>query len=69
MVDKKNSLALVKFLLPRVDITGKLKLKDFNSMKNEKVHCVARGDCAGNDLGQAHGGGSAEKTRSVEGRG
>jgi hypothetical protein len=24
---------VVTFLLPRVDITGKLKLKDFNSMK------------------------------------
>jgi len=31
--NKKDSLAVVKFLLPRVDITGKLKLKDFNSMK------------------------------------
>ncbi len=33
MLNKKDSLAVVKFLLPRVDITGKLKLKDFNSMK------------------------------------
>ena len=32
-LNKKDSLAVVKFLLPRVDITGKLKLKDFNSMK------------------------------------
>jgi hypothetical protein len=32
-LNKKDSLAVVKFLLPRVDITGTLKLKDFNSMK------------------------------------
>ena len=32
-LNKKDSLAVVKFLLPRVDIMGKLKLKDFNSMK------------------------------------
>jgi hypothetical protein len=32
-LNRKDSLAVVKFLLPRVDITGKLKLKDFNSMK------------------------------------
>ena len=32
-LNKKDSLAVVKFLLPKVDITGKLKLKDFNSMK------------------------------------
>ena len=32
-LNKKDSLALLKFLLPRVDITGKLKLKDFNLMK------------------------------------
>jgi hypothetical protein len=32
-LNKKDSLAVVKFLLPMVDITGKLKLKDFNSMK------------------------------------
>jgi len=32
-LNKKDSLEAVKFLLPRVDIMGKLKLKDFNSMK------------------------------------
>ena len=32
-LNKKDSLVVVKFLLPRVDITGTLKLKDFNSMK------------------------------------
>ena len=32
-LNKKDSLAMVKFLLPRVGIMGKLKLKDFNSMK------------------------------------
>jgi hypothetical protein len=32
-LNKKDSLVVVKFLLPRVDITGKLKLNDFNSMK------------------------------------
>jgi hypothetical protein len=32
-LNKKDSLAVVKCLLPRVDNTGKLKLKDFNSMK------------------------------------
>ncbi len=32
-LNKKDSLAVVKFLLPRVDIMGKLKLKAFNSMK------------------------------------
>ena len=30
---KKDSLVVVKFLLPRVDITENLMLKDFNSMK------------------------------------
>jgi hypothetical protein len=34
-LNKKDSLGVMKFLLllPRVDIMGKLKLKDFNSMK------------------------------------
>ncbi len=32
-MDKKASYAVVKFLLPRVDIKGELKLKDFNMMK------------------------------------
>jgi len=32
-LNRKDSLAVVKFLLLRVDITGTLKLKDFNSMK------------------------------------
>jgi len=32
-LNKKDSLAVVKVLLPRVDIMGKLMLKDFNSMK------------------------------------
>jgi hypothetical protein len=32
-LNKKDSLAVVKFLLPRVNIMGKLKLKDFNLMK------------------------------------
>ncbi len=32
-LNKKDSLAVVKFLQPRVDIMGKLKLKDFNSTK------------------------------------
>ena len=32
-LNKKDSLAVVKFLLPRVDIMGKLKLKAFNLMK------------------------------------
>jgi len=32
-LNKKDSLAVVKFLLPRVDITGKLRLKDYNLMK------------------------------------
>jgi hypothetical protein len=30
---KKDSHAIVKFLLPRLDIKGKLKFKDFSSMK------------------------------------
>ncbi len=30
---KKDSHAILKFLLPRVDIKGELKLKDFSSMK------------------------------------
>ena len=38
-LNKKDSLAVVKFLLPRVDITRKLKLKDFNSMKK----CIVLG--------------------------
>jgi hypothetical protein len=44
-LNKKDSLAVVKFLLPRVDITGKLKLKDFNSMKKVIVWLgeIARG--------------------------
>jgi len=33
VLDKKASYAVVKFLLPRVDIKGELKLKDFNTMK------------------------------------
>jgi len=33
VLDKNASYAVVKFLLPRVDILGELKLKDFNSMK------------------------------------
>jgi hypothetical protein len=33
------------------------------------VHCVARGDCTGNDLGRAHGGGGAGHTRVVGGVG
>jgi hypothetical protein len=33
VLDKNASYAVVKFLLPRVDIMGELKLKDFNSMK------------------------------------
>ena len=42
-LNKKDSLAVVKFLLPRVDITGKLKLKDFNLMKK----CIVwRGEIA-----------------------
>ncbi len=32
-LNKKDSLVLVKFLLPKVDILGELKLKDFNLMK------------------------------------
>ena len=36
-LNKKDSYAIVKFLLPIVDITGALKLKDYNSMKK----CVA----------------------------
>jgi hypothetical protein len=36
-LNKKDSLALVKFLLPKVDILGELKLKDFNSMKKCNV--------------------------------
>ncbi len=32
-LNKKDSLAVVKFLPPRVVITGTLKLKDFNLMK------------------------------------
>jgi hypothetical protein len=30
---KKDSHAIIKFLLPRVDIMGELKLKDFSTMK------------------------------------
>jgi hypothetical protein len=30
---KKDSHAIVKFLLPRLDIKGELKLKDFSLMK------------------------------------
>ncbi len=33
VLDKKASYAVVMFLLPRVDIKGELKLKDFNLMK------------------------------------
>ena len=36
-LNKKDSLALVKFLLPKVNILGELKLKDFNSMKKCNV--------------------------------
>jgi hypothetical protein len=36
-LNKKDSLALVTFLLPKVDILGELKLKDFNSMKKCNV--------------------------------
>ncbi len=36
-LNKKDSLALVKFLLPKVDILGELKLKDFNLMKECNV--------------------------------
>ncbi len=36
-LNKKDSLALVKFLLPKVDILGELKLKDFNSTKKCNV--------------------------------
>ncbi len=36
-LNKKDSLAIVKFLLPKVDILGELKLKDFNSMKKCNV--------------------------------
>jgi hypothetical protein len=36
-LNKKDSLALVKFLLPKVDILGELKLKDFNSMKKRNM--------------------------------
>ena len=32
-LNKKDSLVVVKFLLPRVDIIENLMLKDFNSMK------------------------------------
>ncbi len=32
-LNKKDSYAIVKFLLPIVDIAGALKLKDYNSMK------------------------------------
>jgi hypothetical protein len=44
-LDRKDSLVVVKFLLPRVDITGKLKLKDFNLMKKCVVWLaeIARG--------------------------
>jgi hypothetical protein len=36
-LNRKDSLALVRFLLPKVDILGELKLKDFNSMKKCNV--------------------------------
>ena len=62
-LNKKDSLAVVKFLLPRVDITGTLKLKDFNSMKK----CVVW--LAEIALGRAHGGGIARNERAVGGRG
>ena len=39
-LNKKDSLVLVKFLLPKVDILGELKLKDFNSMKKCNVWLV-----------------------------
>ncbi len=44
-LNKKDSLDVVKFLLPRVDIMGKLKLKDFDSMKKYIVWLgeIARG--------------------------
>jgi hypothetical protein len=32
-LNEQDSLALVMFLLPKVDILGELKLKDFNSIK------------------------------------
>jgi hypothetical protein len=36
-LNKKDSLAMVKFLLPKVDILGELNLKDFNLMKKCNV--------------------------------
>ena len=32
-LNRKSAHAIVRFLLPRVDIKGELKMKDFNSMK------------------------------------
>ena len=32
-MNRKSAHAIVRFLLPRVDIKGELKMKDFNSMK------------------------------------
>ncbi len=32
-LDQKESYVVVKFLLPRINIKGELKLKDFRTMK------------------------------------
>ena len=32
-LNRKNAYAIVKFLLPRIDIKGEKKLKDFGTMK------------------------------------
>ena len=32
-LDRPSSYALVKFLLPKIDIKGELRLKDFGTMK------------------------------------
>ena len=45
VLDKNASYAVVKFLLPRVDILGELKLKDFNSMKSASSGLGLSGGC------------------------
>ncbi len=44
-LDRKESYAVVNFLLPRIDIKGELKLKDFETMKkcNKWLGEIGRG--------------------------
>ncbi len=44
-LDRKESYVVVKFLLPRIDIMGEHKLKDFRTMKkcNKWLEEIGRG--------------------------